>query len=258
MIRWHTVGRPIPFSRHQGTNLGTTIRCSVAFGAHRLFLVGGGRGGRVRVGTHGAFGSNHFLPQRTFFSWGELAEAAHGEGWSVVGILPEGEASEAGGGAVSARVEARPFTGPTVFVTALKGKTLSAAQRAVCDAFVHVRVPNPRCRAAFLGRAAALENDTLLSIALHHFASWGRCEANSVRGQKYVLGARTLTGAVDDDERRRLQEERARYKARADILGEGREGEEAEEGEEEGKGQAGGGGLSGLLWGDEEDEEGAS
>lgn len=179
-------------TRHatQGTNLGTTIRCAVAFGAHRLFLVGGGRGSRVRVGTHGAFGANHFLPQRTFFNWEELRAAAHGEGWAVVGVVLEGEEkgeaieeaaaadAEAATPVASVPVDARPFQGPTVFVTALKGKRLSPQQRAACDGFVHVRMANPRCRQAFLTRTAALDNDVLLSIALHHFASWGCSQAN--------------------------------------------------------------------------------
>jgi hypothetical protein len=238
----------------KGTNLGTTIRCAVAFGAHRLFLVGGGRGGRVRVGTHGAFGANHFLPQRTFLSWEELRAAAHGEGWAVVGVIPEGD-EEAG--SVSVAVDSRPFDRPTVFCTALKGKRLTPPQRAACDSFVHVRFPHASpCRPAFLARTAVLDTDILLSIALHHFQSWAQCQANSVKGQKYVLGARTLTGAVDEEERRRLQEERARYKARADILGEGREQSEGQEEDGAGEGDDGGGraGWS-SLWGEEEEEE---
>lgn len=73
----------------------------------------------------------------------------------------------------------------------------------------------------------------------------------SVKGQKYVLGARTLTGSVDDEERRRLQEERTRYKARADILGEGRQAEE----EGEGGGGGGEGGNWGSLWGDDGNDD---
>lgn len=145
----------------------------------------------MRVGTHGAFGANHFLPQRTFFSWRELREAAHGEGWRLVGVAMEGDCD-----ASSVSVDARPFEGPTVFVTTLKGKSLSAEQQAACDAIVQVRVPNPACRPAFVGRrTAALESDVVLSIALHHFASWGRCQAN--RWVDYIETCQQRPGSFD-------------------------------------------------------------
>lgn len=210
------------------------MRCSVAFGAVRLCLVGAGR---PRVSTHGAFGSHHYLLTRAFSTWAGLRQHAQ-DGWDcqVVGICLEATPG-------SLPVHTRPFQGPTLFVTPTKGKTLSEEQRGVCDALVHVPITGGHAaEAAFAPRGPlVLDTDVALSIVLHHFTAWAQCRANAFRGQKYVLGVGAKTGEVEEEERHRLQAERRQQRETADIFS-------RENGEEE---------AWPGLWGqaDEEEEE---
>lgn len=147
------------------------MRCSVAFGAACLYLVGVGR---PRFSKHGSFGSHHYLPTRAFSSWQALRLHAEAQKCRVVGICLERSLG-------SLPVHTRPFEGPTIFVTSTKGKTLTEEQRAACHALVHVPIMGgPAADAAFStsGGGLTLEADVALSIVLHHFTAWSQCQAH--------------------------------------------------------------------------------
>lgn len=147
------------------------MRCSVAFGAACLFLVGVGR---PRFSKHGSFGSHHYLSTRGFPNWDALRQHADAHKRRVVGIcLERSEGSLA--------VHTRPFEGPTIFVTSTKGKTLTEEQRAACHTLLHVPIMGgPAADAAFSPSAGGLtlEADVALSIVLHHFTAWSQCQAH--------------------------------------------------------------------------------
>ena len=147
------------------------MRCSVAFGAACLCLVGVGR---PRFSKHGSFGSHHYLSTKAFTSWHALRQFADANKCRLVGICLE--RSEG-----SSPVHTRPFEGPTIFVTSTKGKTLTEEQRAACHALVHIPIMGGPAADAAFGPSAGrltLEADVALSIVLHHFTAWSRCQTH--------------------------------------------------------------------------------
>jgi hypothetical protein len=90
----------------QTTNLGPTIRCTVAFGAQRLIVVGSRKFSR-----HGAQGSDKHVRVDVQPSWAALVEVYRARGFAVVGVSAGGD---------SIPVQHRPFGGKTVLITSVQ------------------------------------------------------------------------------------------------------------------------------------------
>lgn len=89
--------------RPQVTNIGPLMRCSVAFGAREVWVVGPGR-----CGFYGAHRSERHLSCRQVATWALVRQLATEMGLAVVGLTQQGHV------ATSRPVHTRPFTGPPV------------------------------------------------------------------------------------------------------------------------------------------------
>lgn len=152
-------------------NLGTVIRCAVAFGAQAVVIVGASR-----FSTHGAHGAQKHMPVVHFPTFEQAVARMRELGCSVLGIAATNESHEG-----SVAVDTRPFNGPTAFVVGdLQHGELSSELAALCDGVVHVSLPSsPEVQ-------RLVHKDSKLSIALHHFTAWSGYKEHEFQEHKYV------------------------------------------------------------------------
>jgi hypothetical protein len=154
------------------TNIGTTLRCAVAFGCTAMIVVGD-----INYGTHGAHGSQTRIKVIHFHSWSAFHHFAKENNCLTYGIVDTDFS--------------RPFSTETttefpnnqqiIFLSGIKFGQLSEEQIEVCDAFIAV---------SFCGGiqfAKHVHGDVKLSICLHQCASSTKMEEGSFVGEKYLL-----------------------------------------------------------------------
>ena len=136
-------------SRNQ--NIGTTLRCAIAFGAKALLVVGSDK-----FSTHGAHGAQKHIQIQHFFYWMECVDYLRSRECIIYGVVDKD--------AISKNVPVRSvvFRCSSAFIIPINGN-LKEDQITVCDQLVYVEFPSERLE--------RVHNDVKSSICLHHFAS---------------------------------------------------------------------------------------
>jgi hypothetical protein len=153
------------------TNIGTTLRCAVAFGCEAMIIVGD-----INYGTHGAHGSQTRIKVIHFNSWPEFQQFARANNCLTYGIVDTNFPRPY---SLDSQVEF-PHDKQIIFLTGIKSQ-LSEEQIEVCDAFIAV---------SFCGGiqfAKHVHGDVKLSICLHQCASSRKMDEGSFVGEKYLL-----------------------------------------------------------------------
>lgn len=153
-------------------NLGTVIRCAVAFGAQAVVVIGA-----ARFSTHGAHGAQKHMPVVRFDTIDQALQRMRHLGCEVVGIAATSHSHEG-----SVAVDRRKFSGPTAFVLGdLPHGELSASLAAMCDAVMHASLAAAAPEVQML-----VHKDAKLSIALHHFTAWAGYPEQEFHEHKYA------------------------------------------------------------------------
>jgi hypothetical protein len=173
--------------RHK--NIGTLMRCSLAFGAENVIIVGS-----PKFSTHGAHEAKKHISVIHFYYWKECIEYLRSQGCtSIYGISPRainydrqefGDPS-AGNGAANlvpsiAAGKATFLDHPSSAFIIAERDCLSFEQISICDTVLHVSFP---CEAY----SDHVHYDAKTAICLHQFASTFASDACKREGEKFCL-----------------------------------------------------------------------
>jgi len=159
----------IESSRNQ--NIGTTLRCAVAFGAKALILVGS-----EKISTHGAHGSQHHINILHFFYWRECEVYLRSQKCTIKTIVPPSDTDTF---AHVADARAETYCSSCAFILASKAG-ISKEQAEICDGFVSIFYPVR----AF---DRDVHYDVTISITLQHFASAMKFCERRFEGEKFCI-----------------------------------------------------------------------
>ena len=152
-------------------NLGTIIRCAVAFQCRAVIIVGA-----PRFSTHGAHGAQKHMPVVHFLSYSDAISRMRELGCRVLGIAATSTSFPN-----SQPVNTRRFQGSTAFVMGDQQYGESSPELAsLCDGIVHVSFP------AAPEVQALVHKDVKLSTTLHHFTAWANYEERVFEEHKYL------------------------------------------------------------------------
>lgn len=152
-------------------NIGTTLRCAVAFGATSLIIVGSDK-----VSTHGAHGSQHHLPILHFFYLEECKTYLRSKKCWIYAIVPPTETTKFSNVVNIQRVT---YSGACAFVLASKFG-LSMDQAGICDSLVSVAFPKKEFSRDVL-------YDVTVSIVLQHFTTLMQYQERHFTGEKFIV-----------------------------------------------------------------------
>ena len=152
------------------SNVGTIMRCAVAFGATSVILVGS-----ASVSTHGAHEAKKHVRMVHFYYWHECIAYVKGKGCTVVGISPY----ELPG--TSCAVQRVGFGAFSVAFVVGERQGLSEEQVRVSDVVAHVAFPRQELE-------DYIPFDNKIAVALQNFASKTVGFAEHRRdGEKYSI-----------------------------------------------------------------------
>ena len=157
-------------------NIGTTLRCAVAFGATALIIVGSDK-----ISTHGAHGSQHHLQILHFFYLEECKAFLRSKNCLIHAIVPSSETTSF---AKVVDVRSVPYSAACAFVLASKSG-LSIDQARICDSFVSVVFPKKEFSREVI-------YDVTVSIVLQHFTALMQYREHNFAGQKFILSETAL------------------------------------------------------------------
>lgn len=159
------------------TNIGTTLRCAVAFGCEAVIVVGD-----ANYGTHGAHGSQTRIKVIHFYHWNDFQSFAVENSLHVYGIVNEDCFLSSLSSQVTSITSTQfPTDKKIAFVVGNKHGILTQEQLLVCNSLVTV----PFCGGTQF--ASQVHIDLKLSICLHHCASSRQLIEGEFVGEKYVL-----------------------------------------------------------------------
>eukprot|EP01041_Mallomonas_annulata_P007846 gene7846-16054_t len=150
-------------------NIGTILRCAVAFGAKYLFIIGSNK-----FSTHGAHGAQKYIEIIHFFYWEEFQKYAQSFGWKIFGIVSSRSLQ-------SNAIENFVFhKNPVVFILGDKNG-LNQKQLSICDTLIHASFP---CSAEI---EAHVSYEAKVSICLHKYVIFSKAPEGLFDGEKFVF-----------------------------------------------------------------------
>mmetsp|Transcript_6242 Transcript_6242/g.9414 ORF Transcript_6242/g.9414 Transcript_6242/m.9414 type:complete len:215 (+) Transcript_6242:37-681(+) len=179
-------------TKSRKTNIGTILRCAVAFGCDALCIVGCNS-----FSTHGAHGSQSHISILHFYYWTDFQDFVKERGCPIYGIANQPDIHSS---ATSAAVT--DFHHSAAFIVGNKNCELSPPQEEIVDHTVFV---------PFSGRSDVVyyvNIDVKVSICLNYFAMTKDFSESSVEGEKYVVDSSRVrsktvphvsSGAVNSD-----------------------------------------------------------
>lgn len=160
------------------TNIGTILRCAVAFNCEAILIIGD-----KDYGTHGAHGAQTRVKVIHFYTWTDFNQFSIENNFYVYGIVNSINDSSADPSLCSEIGVTTIFDKDktVVFVVGNKFGELSSSQKEICHEFIVV---------PFFGGnkfSRHIMIDTKLSICLHYYAAGIGMVENSFVGEKYLL-----------------------------------------------------------------------
>jgi hypothetical protein len=152
------------------TNIGTILRCAVAFGADAMVIIGS-----KKYSTHGAHGAQSHVTILHFYDWFSFRDYAKLNGFTIYGVSSKRIPKE------TVCVEDMHFHSSIAFIACNKTDTFTNDQMQVCDGLLHVPFPTPE------DLSINVHNDLKLSICLERFAVQMNAIPVERRGEKFVL-----------------------------------------------------------------------
>jgi hypothetical protein len=161
---------------HRNKSIGTMMRCSSAFGADQIVVVGS-----PAYATHGAIGAQNYVGVVHFYYWQECIDYCRNAGCSIYSISPvELNGNEAEDEFKSVSVDKFEFSGPACFIVGEKSG-LTSEQCGIADAILHVEVPNKR-------HENKIMYDAKVAICLQVYAEAIKLAPRSHLNEKHLLG----------------------------------------------------------------------
>jgi hypothetical protein len=156
---------------HRRTNIGTALRCAVAFGADAMIIVGS-----KQFSTHGAHGAQSHIPILHFFQWLEFQEYAKSYDLCIYGLVGNHNSN-----LESISIDRCIFNKGSAFIVPNRSNCLSDEQITICDALLHVHFPGGE------QLSQLVQTDVKLSICLEKFSGDMKFEKVVVEGEKFRL-----------------------------------------------------------------------
>lgn len=165
----------------KGQSIGTLIRCATAFGARALIIIGS-----KSFSTHGSHGSHRRLKIIHYYYWSELMEQMKVRDPSIriIGISPSAPLTVEHNFQTTDSIS---HTSNCCFIVPDLKMGFTDEQRAFCDSYVYVKVPNQN-------REMLLHWNTKVSLALQSFASTKGLIQTAYHGNKYDVVERLDAG----------------------------------------------------------------
>ncbi len=155
--------------------LGTLIRCSVAFGASGLYIIGSSD-----ISTHGSHGAARHLQISHFFYWQELIDKIREE-YQVVGISPTSQVNGISSEMVFP-LDRVSLSKKVCFIVGKEREGLSQEQISLCNAVVYIPCP-----------IQSLENlvhiDAKISLCFQRFATVNNLNKTMFEGSKHIISS---------------------------------------------------------------------
>lgn len=162
------------------TNIGTILRCAVAFGCKAIIIIGD-----KDYGTHGAHGAQTRIKVLHFYTWMEFNQFSIDNNCYVYGIINSlSDSLNSNSSTLCSEIGKTTIFQSNkniIFIVGNKFGELSFIQKEVCNEFIIV---------SFSGGdkfSRYVLIDTKLSICLHHYAASQGMVENSFIGEKYIL-----------------------------------------------------------------------
>jgi hypothetical protein len=162
-------------------NLGTTIRCGVAFAVDHLVVVGS-----HKFGTHGAHGSHKYIDVMHYFYWDNFFADMKSQGVTTVGIsskpIEPSDSCKRGSKALDSINFAQDRSYAFVLVPPNSQSCGGASILGRCDHVLHVSYP--------LGPVANdfILYDASVSLVLLKFRTDTNAEPHAFSSEKFILG----------------------------------------------------------------------
>jgi hypothetical protein len=193
----------IAVETHKRMNLGTTIRCGVAFAIDNLVVIGS-----PKFGTHGAHGSHKYIDAMHYFYWDNFFADMKSQGVTTVGISPRILAPSTSGGSSSKTLDSIRFTQGCNYAFVLDPPNSQSYDGGSilrrCDHILHVNYP--------LGPAANefILYDASVSLVLLKLRTDTNTVPHAFSSEKFLLaeaprrhGVRTMdaerVGSIDPE-----------------------------------------------------------
>jgi len=167
----------VAIETYRRRNIGTILRCCVAFGCKAIFVIGSDK-----YSTHGAHGAQKYIKVIHFFYWEQFKQYATSLGLEIIGILDSDSVS------ISSPVEkGEHFNSSVAFIVGGK-EGLNDIQKSVCSKFIHPSFPDS-LSVQLLGM---LTYEAKISICLHQFAVTCHYVAGHIAGEKFSFPSKPL------------------------------------------------------------------
>mmetsp|Transcript_4381 Transcript_4381/g.4508 ORF Transcript_4381/g.4508 Transcript_4381/m.4508 type:complete len:226 (+) Transcript_4381:275-952(+) len=158
-------------------NIGTILRCCVAFGAKVLFVVGSDK-----YSTHGAHGAQKYLEIIHFYYWHEFHQYVSSLGLKTYGIMIN-ESSE------SLPVEDTDIFDSSVAFIIGGPSGLTPTQTSICNRIIHASFPlSPSTKITRL-----VTYEAKISICMHQYAIYSKATEIKYKNEKYILPSTPVT-----------------------------------------------------------------
>ncbi len=168
--------------------IGPLIRCSTAFGATIVAIVGS-----PKYSTHGAHGAQNHMQVIHFYYWKDLIEYVKERGCQTCSISPKSIEQTTSSRldddssvttistTKSHSVDDFQFIQSTCFIVGER-EELTTEQINICDHILHVEIPN-------MNYQHLVHYDTKISLCFQQFAIQSNFKISEYNGEKHVLGA---------------------------------------------------------------------
>ena len=151
-------------------NIGTIIRCAVAFGAKAILVVGS-----PVFSTHGSHGAHKHIEILHFYYWNELRAYVRSLDCCIYGVTSDVNHLN------STSIENISFHSSAVFIIGGKQDALSEEQVSICDVLISVPFPCPP------SLSARVNYDVRISLCLHRYVISMQYQETQIIGEKFCM-----------------------------------------------------------------------